>query len=310
MSEGWKHLEPLVHSTFGRLLDLERKLSDLEATQVSSPQGCSPGANELRDVLESLVQRLDKQEAEMGAQREEIMILRGKVMTLEDENTALRSVVGSRNQPKKLERYYQNFLAAKLGYGHCPIERVGVTDITTPDAHIEIKKWADYQMVIGQLAKYQQALPRTKKAVYFFGDEPGNERFGQIVALMKDADVEMYSFDANDNIRKHDVIETARRDDFDDFQSECLVVEKGAVIKIKDLYPCFQQWATRNNRAVSSGTSTLKALFEERLGKAGNHRYGHRPSDTIYGWKHLKISPVPCVAPDDTIDTTAKEIQK
>ena len=53
------------------------------------------------------------------------------------------------------ERYYQAILEAKLKAGHMRISKVGETDITTDDAHIEIKKWKDHDKVIGQLFRYQ-----------------------------------------------------------------------------------------------------------------------------------------------------------
>jgi len=283
MSEEWRYLEPLMHKTFGRLLAAEEKIANMTAVQpVSTSSPPTFGADALLAGMQSLQQQLTAQAEEMAALKQETISLRAKVMALEDENKRLRSAGG--RQPKKAERYYQNLLAAKLGFGHCPISRVGVTDITTPDTHIEIKNWRDYDDVPGQLQKYQKALKRPNQCVYFFGEEPGNERFGQIIELMKDANIEVFSFDSNDHIRKHDIVEP-EPDHFDKFAEAHIVEEDGARLGFLDLRSAFMVWAEKEKRTIPQ-KSKLLHLFTSKLGA----RYHNQLDGTwLNGWRNKRL---------------------
>jgi hypothetical protein len=50
----------------------------------------------------------------------------------------------------------------------------GITDITTSDCHIKIKKWSAWQEAIGQLQSYNNDLKRDKLMACFFGDISSN----------------------------------------------------------------------------------------------------------------------------------------
>jgi len=236
------------------------------------------------EQLASQGEKLAAQQVEVATLKQETITLRGKVMALEDENKTLRAA--GAKQPKKAERYYQNLLAAKLGFGHCPISRVGVTDITTPDTHIEIKNWKYFDDVPGQLARYQKALARPNQCVYFFGEEPGNERFGQIIELMKDANIEVFSFDAADRIRKHDVVEP-EPDHFDKFAETHIVKEDGALLQWRDVLTLFRSWALVEDRQFPTSKSKIQDLFVSRLGPIIDNRFHKR---NLYGWKNLRLA--------------------
>jgi uncharacterized coiled-coil protein SlyX len=107
---------------------------------------------------------------------------------------------------EKQEDYYQDLLERRFSAGPMKIPDVGRTDITTPDQHIEIKKWGRYHEVPGQLAKYQQGCPRKGLAVYFFGTVPGQSRLRQVEALMRSANIAMYSIDEDDEIVEYPYI--------------------------------------------------------------------------------------------------------
>ena len=57
------------------------------------------------------------------------------------------------NNAKIYEKVYQKALERKYGYGHKRLP-CGITDITTPDKHIEIKRWNQNKQAIGQLLAY------------------------------------------------------------------------------------------------------------------------------------------------------------
>ena len=101
---------------------------------------------------------------------------------------------------KKRETYYQTLLEGKLNAKRSRIPGVGTTDLTTNDAHIEIKNWDNYMKVPGQLASYHQGLPRAKSAVYFFGILPTLKRVNHIRTLMTAHKIAMYSIDEDDEI--------------------------------------------------------------------------------------------------------------
>jgi len=78
-------------------------------------------------------------------------------------------------------------------------------------------------------------------------------------------------------------------DVFEEFKEEHLMEEEGSAVSVKAMYSAFQRWAQTKRRVIPPKTSAQKALFEKHLGKVGNHRFGSQPSDTLYGWKNVKI---------------------
>ena len=102
------------------------------------------------------------------------------------------------------EKRYQKLLEDRFKASHLHIPGVGITDITTADAHIEIKRWNRYHEVPGQLAKYQQAVPRDKLAVYFFGSLPAASKLASIRSMMVSFGINMHSIDQDNQIIAHE----------------------------------------------------------------------------------------------------------
>ena len=127
--------------------------------------------------------------------REEFADLRATIGLLEDKVEKLQSTD---------EKRYQKLLEDRFQASHLHIPGVGITDITTDDTHIEIKRWSRYHEVPGQLAKYQHAIPRDKLAVYFFGRPPAvNKKYHSILHMTVSFGIETHSIDKDDNIVTH-----------------------------------------------------------------------------------------------------------
>ena len=119
--------------------------------------------------------------------------------SVEKQGEAIKAL----QERKQEEVFYQKFLERHLNGKHMRIPGIGTTDVTTDDAHIEIKIWRRFHEVPGQLSKYNQGVPRPRKCVYFFGEAPSEVRIGTIKNMMQEHSIEMYSFDVNDEIVEH-----------------------------------------------------------------------------------------------------------
>lgn len=75
------------------------------------------------------------------------------------------------NNPKVYEKVYQKALERKYGYGHKRLP-CGITDITTPDKHIEIKRWSQNKQAIGQLLAYNYYDEKNILEAHLFGEYP------------------------------------------------------------------------------------------------------------------------------------------
>ena len=159
--------------------------------------------------------------------------------------TALEARVKRLERPPKPEAYYQRLVEKITGGKHMHLEGVGTTDVTTPDAHIEIKSWHRYHEVIGQLYKYQKACPRSKSVVYFFGIPPSSKRLNSIVESMVANDIRMYSFDDDEFVVTHNIIPSeAVKTSFQTWCEEHLrtcVGGKVHVHRVVDLYNSGQE---------------------------------------------------------------------
>jgi len=211
--------------------------------------------------------------------------LKGSVTSLREQLQAVLRLVSTQPVQKK-ESYYQALLSAKLNAGHMRIEGVGITDITTDDAHIEIKHWGRFQEVPGQLAKYQQALPRSRSCVYFFGTEPPKKRYEQIVNLMEAANIEVFSFDVDDEVQEHR--QHAAKSIVDEFARERLVRQEGITLERPDGITAMRDWAQQNGKDIPNNDLELARLMSTRLGSVVNH-YDSRFRRTKYGWKDLRV---------------------
>jgi hypothetical protein len=69
----------------------------------------------------------------------------------------------------RTEQFYQRVLERHFNASHHVLV-CGITDITTSDCHIEIKRWSGWQQAIGQLQIYNNDLKRDKLMACFFGD--------------------------------------------------------------------------------------------------------------------------------------------
>lgn len=170
----------------------------------------------------------------------------------------------------KKEAHYQALLEKQLDGTHLTIPGVGRTDITTADAHVEIKRWTRFHEVPGQLAKYQSASPRSRSCVYFFGLLPAEERLRQITALMHSNRIEMFSVDEDDAV-VHYPIETQNHvNDLDSlheaFIAECLVITGNCQHRIhqRHLYEHFDEWLT-NKKQTQHITRDAKTDLKNKL---------------------------------------------
>lgn len=68
---------------------------------------------------------------------------------------------------RKSESFYQQVLETRYAAGHVTLS-TGVTDVTTPDMHIEIKRACDWLGGLRQLLSYHFVAPRTQLRLYLF----------------------------------------------------------------------------------------------------------------------------------------------
>lgn len=88
---------------------------------------------------------------------------------------------------------YQRFLENVLDYKHKKV-KYGVTDITTDNEHIEIKKWSDYKNALGQILSYNTCDRKDKLSVYFFGYMDPTKKIG-IIDLFKEHGINICEFE-------------------------------------------------------------------------------------------------------------------
>ncbi len=197
--------------------------------------------------VEALLQRLSALEQKSTEQALEIAALHNSVAQL---------------AKKKQEGYYQKLLENVLRAKHMCIPGIGTTDLTTEDAHIEIKIWTDYKKVPGQLAAYQQGCPRQKSIVYFFGKLPDRRKLEHIKMLMISFRIQMFSIDDNNVITEHTPEHRdqalLQNDPFVQFlnvAAERKIGEETHVHKVKEVY---QSWLAKEKRTVTDKISTQK----------------------------------------------------
>lgn len=95
-----------------------------------------------------------------------------------------------------LESYYQKLVELRTDGSHLATEH-GITDVSTPYVHIEIKGWSKYKHALGQLLAYDVAEPRESKHVYFFGEKPPQHKIDSIISLFKKFDISVYHFEGD-----------------------------------------------------------------------------------------------------------------
>ncbi len=119
--------------------------------------------------------------------------------TLHDELVQEMKQIDERQEKIKSEQYYQEILEQMTGYTHSEND-FGVTDITTPTSHIEIKHWCNFKSALGQLLAYSLSDPKESLYVYFFGESPHNR--SDIVKLFIYHSIQVYHFNEDDTLEK------------------------------------------------------------------------------------------------------------
>ena len=99
---------------------------------------------------------------------------------------------------EKLELYYQRLLEQYLNAKHMRLE-CGITDITTSEFHVEIKKWGSYKQVYGQLEVYQAQCWRPKLYAVFFGTTTQKNK-DLAISIFKSKGIGVYEIDNRDEI--------------------------------------------------------------------------------------------------------------
>lgn len=93
---------------------------------------------------------------------------------------ASSGVVSSRNitvqvvckiKTRKPEVYYQRILEKHLNGKHKKVD-CGITDITTPTMHVEIKEWKKWKEAVGQLLSYNVCENKPYLRLYLFESYP------------------------------------------------------------------------------------------------------------------------------------------
>lgn len=102
---------------------------------------------------------------------------------------------------EKLELYYQLLLEQYLTNKNAKHMRLnhGITDLTTSEYHIEIKKWSNFSQVIGQLEMYQEQSWRPKLYAVFFG-KTSEKNKELALTILKKKGIGVYEFNEHDQI--------------------------------------------------------------------------------------------------------------
>lgn len=73
------------------------------------------------------------------------------------------------------ERAYQNALQAHYKCGHKRLPS-GISDVTTEDRHIEIKRWPQWKQSVGQILAYNFYDPKPILEAHLFGKYPSHKK--------------------------------------------------------------------------------------------------------------------------------------
>jgi hypothetical protein len=94
--------------------------------------------------------------------------LKQNIEHVQSENEKLKLQI-QMLQAKKNEDFYQNILEKHFNATHKRLQ-IGITDITTDDTHIEIKRWCNWRQAFAQLILYNSHDPKEKLHACFFGE--------------------------------------------------------------------------------------------------------------------------------------------
>ena len=129
-----------------------------------------------------------------------------KTVTNSVTNSATNSnaVTVDKRKFRLRERDYHDYLKRRvypesLQARHCKHMRTGAPDITTPLAHIEIKRWNLWKHAVGQLKVYGYEAPKPQLIAYMFGKYPARRK-ATAVECMRHLGIDVY-----DMIHDHDI---------------------------------------------------------------------------------------------------------
>lgn len=224
----------------------------------------------------------------MEAWKARVSTLEATVVALQetvDHYTSQLSTMMSIKGLGKPEAYYQKFLERRLGAKPLTLP-CGRTDLTTDDAHIEIKSWTRYHEVPGQLGKYQLASPRRQSIVYFFGLEPCKERLDEIETLMRRMSIDMYSIDRQDKIRHHACSVSERNDVAWQWIQSNIVTDPRGMLSRPDVNEAFRK---------AHPTVKLKDFSASLLLFIGNEPLQQKSLKNSMGWRGYAMAQAPSV---------------
>ena len=162
--------------------------------------------------------------------------------------------------PTKDEKYYQRLTEKLLNGKHMLIRSVGITDVTNDFEHAEIKKWSQYHHAVGQLLSYNNAVPRSKLSVYFYGPQPAPEKIGFVLEFCRKNGVHIYSFDKDDDaITEHFVIDPREglTNVVNNFVKEKMMRDENSMVSWVDLFSEFKKY---HNRPVTAKNVSVDEL--------------------------------------------------
>lgn len=220
---------------------------------------------------------------------------------IQEINNKLNKVIDLQNEfelrlksleTKRDEMYYQKFLEKQLNATH-KRTKYGITDISTQDYHIEIKRWNDYKKALGQLLSYNYNKVK-KLAVYFFGNVK-DEQKTNIVELFQKNDIEIYEFiDTLDGIKIncYDNKDEKENDNkkFENWLCENIVYKENGLLQLKDICQLYLNKSDIHSKLSSKFKNPveiyIKTNFENLQWKYGVIRINNK---THNGWKHLSL---------------------
>lgn len=173
------------------------------------------------------------------------------------------------------EKEYQHHLEKELNGKHLKNTH-GITDITTEDTHVEIKKWSDYKSALGQLLSYNNAIPKENLSVYFFGYYP-EEKKEMIIDLFNKSNINVYQCSIK--------VEPLKLID--------VFINKFIIKSNTENCLCVTAWKTYVNWCKENGFIIIKQRdLENKIQEKFNLHYKKRVFEKGirgFGWLNIKI---------------------
>jgi hypothetical protein len=109
-------------------------------------------------------------------------------------NRIYNHVLQDKLKDSRPETFYQSVVERYLRGTHKRLESGYITDISTEDTHVEIKKWKNFRESIGQLLSYNAEDHKPYLQVYLFGTKT-NKIKEVATRIFKSLDIKMFTFD-------------------------------------------------------------------------------------------------------------------